>query len=111
MSLNFIQRTISCNDKSIQTYHLNENANKQLYFSHANGFNGLTYNSLLKNISKKYKVSIYDMRGHGDTTLNADPTKLKSWHLAELRKLTFVKLSYYTLKVLEVLEYSKKNRP
>ena len=79
MSLNFIQKIIPCNDKSIQTYYLNENANKQLYFSHANGFNGLTYNSLLKNISKKYKVSTYDMRGHGDTTLNADSKKLKSW--------------------------------
>ena len=53
MSLNFIQRTVPCNDKFIQTYYLNEHANKQLYFSHANGFNGLTYISLLKNISKK----------------------------------------------------------
>ena len=80
MPLNFNKVAVHCHEEFIQTYNLNENSNKQFYFSHANGFNGLTYQSLLKNISKEFKVSTYDMRGHGDTTLKADPTKLKSWH-------------------------------
>ena len=80
MSLEFNKIKIPCNEDFIQTYNLHQHSNKQFYFSHANGFNGLTYQSLLRNISKELKVTTYDMRGHGDTTLKADPTKLKSWY-------------------------------
>ena len=80
MSLNFNKIAIPCNEELIQTYNLNESLSKHFYFSHANGFNGLTYQSLLRNISKEFRVTTYDMRGHGDTTLNADSKKLKSWH-------------------------------
>ncbi len=80
MSLRFNKLAIPCNEKFIQTYNLHENSKKQFYFSHANGFNGLAYQSLLKNISKEFRITTYDMRGHGDTTLKADPTKLNSWH-------------------------------
>ena len=80
MSLEFKKIAVPCNEEFIQTYNLHENLNKHFYFSHANGFNGLTYQSLLKNISKEFRVTTYDMRGHGDTTLKADPKKLRSWH-------------------------------
>ena len=80
MSLDFNKIAVPCNEEFIQTYNLHENLNKHFYFSHANGFNGLTYQSLLKNISKEFRVTTYDMRGHGDTTLKADPKKLRSWH-------------------------------
>jgi len=80
MSLEFKKIAVPCNGEFIQTYNLHENLNKHFYFSHANGFNGLTYQSLLKNISKEFRVTTYDMRGHGDTTLKADPKKLRSWH-------------------------------
>ena len=79
MPLNFNKVAVHCHEEFIQTYNLNENSNKQFYFSHANGFNGLTYQSLLRNISKEFRVTTYDMRGHGDTTIKADPRKLKSW--------------------------------
>ena len=79
MSLDFNKIAVPCNEEFIQTYNLHENLNKHFYFSHANGFNGLAYQSLLKNISKEFRVTTYDMRGHGDTTLKADPKKLKSW--------------------------------
>ena len=72
MSLKFNKVTVPSNEKFIQTYNLHENSNKQFYFSHANGFNGLTYQKLLRNISKEFRVTTYDMRGHGDTTLKAD---------------------------------------
>ena len=80
MSLDFNESTTPYDGKFIQTYHLNNNSNKQFYFSHANGFNGQTYQSLLKNISKEFRISTYDMRGHGDTMLEADPKKLESLH-------------------------------
>ena len=80
MPLEFNKIAVHCKDSLIQTYHLNERSDKKFYFSHANGFNGLTYQSLLRKISNEFSVSTYDMRGHGDTTLTADPKKLKSWH-------------------------------
>ena len=80
MSLDFNKIAIPCNEEFIQTYNLHKNLNKHFYFSHANGFNGLTYQSLLKNISKEFRITTYDMRGHGDTTLKADPKKLRSWN-------------------------------
>ena len=80
MPLEFNKIAVPCEDSLIQTYHLNERSDKKFYFSHANGFNGLSYQSLLKKISNEFSVSTYDMRGHGDTTLTADPKKLKSWH-------------------------------
>ena len=80
MPLEFNKIAIPYEDSLIQTYHLNERSDEKFYFSHANGFNGLTYQSLLKKISNELSVSTYDMRGHGDTTLKADPKKLTSWH-------------------------------
>ena len=80
MSLNFKENQISWDNKFIQAYCLNGEKDKYFYFSHANGFNGLTYQSLLQKISSEFKVITYDMRGHGRTTLTADPKKLNSWH-------------------------------
>ena len=47
---------------------------------HATGFNAMTYQSLLAPLGLRTKVTALDMRGHGRTTLAADPKKLKSWH-------------------------------
>ena len=47
---------------------------------HATGFNGMTYQSLLAPLGLRTKVTALDMRGHGRTSLTADPKKLKSWH-------------------------------
>ena len=48
MPLEFNKIAIPYEDSLIQTYHLNERSDEKFYFSHANGFNGLTYQSLLK---------------------------------------------------------------
>ena len=80
MSLDFNKIAIPCNEEFIQTYNLHKNLNKHFYFSHAHVFYKLTYQSLLKNISKEFRITTYDMRGHGDTTLKADPKKLRSWN-------------------------------
>jgi pimeloyl-ACP methyl ester carboxylesterase len=57
-------------------YELNQPA---IYFSHANGFNGLAYKTLLNKISTNQKIISYDLRGHGKSTVPAEPEKLKSW--------------------------------
>ena len=57
-------------------YELNQPA---IYFSHANGFNGLAYKALLNKISINQKIISYDLRGHGKSTVPAEPKKLKSW--------------------------------
>ena len=61
-------------------YGINHELNQPgIYFSHANGFNGLTYKTLLNKISPNQKITSYDLRGHGKSTVPAEPEKLKSW--------------------------------
>ena len=68
-------------DNYFNAYSINhELTNTPIYFSHANGFNGLTYRTLLEKISVNQKIISYDLRGHGKSTIPADPEKLKSWH-------------------------------
>ncbi len=46
---------------------------------HATGFNAMTYQSILAPLGQRTRVAAIDMRGHGLTTLPAQPAKLKSW--------------------------------
>ena len=46
---------------------------------HATGFNAMTYQSILAPLGFRARVAALDLRGHGRTTLTADPRKLKSW--------------------------------
>ena len=46
---------------------------------HATGFNAMTYQSMLAPLGLRARVAAIDMRGHGRTTLTANPRKLKSW--------------------------------
>ena len=50
-------------------------------FLHANGFNAMTYQSILGPLGLRAHVAGLDMRGHGRSTVSADPSKLKSWHV------------------------------
>lgn len=52
-----------------------------LIFLHATGFNALTYKSLLEPLGQKYRVLVFDQRGHGLSPLAADPARLDSWRL------------------------------
>ena len=38
------------------------------------------YKTLLNKISNNQKIISYDLRGHGKSTIPAEPDKLKSWH-------------------------------
>lgn len=50
-----------------------------LVFLHANGFNGQTYRRIFDQISPDIHLFAPDMRGHGHTTLPANPAELTSW--------------------------------
>ncbi len=50
-----------------------------LLFLHANGFNGLTYRKILDGVAGHCRVIAPDFRGHGSTTLSAEPSALKGW--------------------------------
>lgn len=49
-------------------------------FSHANGFNGRTYRSILAPLAASLRILAIDMRGHGATTLPADVETRGGWN-------------------------------
>ena len=52
-----------------------------MHFAHASGFNALTYRGLLGPAAGRLRILASDFRGHGFTTLPADPKALTSWLL------------------------------
>lgn len=51
-----------------------------LVFSHANGFNARTYRTILSPLTERLRIIAFDMRGHGASTLPADPERHPGWH-------------------------------
>lgn len=52
-----------------------------LHFAHANGFNALTYRTLLEPLADRSQIFASDLRGHGMTTLPAQPGMAKGWRI------------------------------
>lgn len=50
-----------------------------IVFVHANGFNALTYRTLLAPLSGSLRIRAPDLRGHGATTLPAEVAGRRSW--------------------------------
>jgi len=50
-----------------------------LVFLHANGFNAMTYRSLLAPLSGSLRIWAPDLRGHGRTTLPTEPGGRRGW--------------------------------
>lgn len=50
-----------------------------MIFVHANGFNAMTYRSILGPLSLSLRIVAVDLRGHGATRLPADPRGRRSW--------------------------------
>ncbi len=48
-------------------------------FLHANGFNALTYRSILAPLAGEMRILAVDLRGHGRSTLPADPEGRTGW--------------------------------
>lgn len=51
-----------------------------LVFVHANGFNALTYRTLLAPLSGSMRLWAPDLRGHGATALPTDSGRRRDWH-------------------------------
>lgn len=51
------------------------------HFAHANGFNGQTYAEILRPLTGEFHIRAWDARGHGATTLHADPARQKGWNI------------------------------
>ena len=52
-----------------------------LHWAHANGFNAQTYDPLLAPLEDKFDIYACDARGHGHSTLSADPQAMSSWYI------------------------------
>lgn len=50
-----------------------------IVFVHANGFNAQTYRTLLSPLAAGLRILAIDQRGHGETTLPANPEGRRSW--------------------------------
>ena len=50
-----------------------------MIFTHANGFNALTYRTLLEPLTREARILAPDLRGHGRSTLAARPGWRRSW--------------------------------
>lgn len=61
-----------------------------LVFSHANGFNARTYRSLLAPLAGSLRILAIDLRGHGASTLPADPAQHGGWHMFRDDLLAFL---------------------
>jgi pimeloyl-ACP methyl ester carboxylesterase len=48
-------------------------------FLHANGFNALTYRRILLPLAARFRFLVIDQRGHGATTLPANPEGRRDW--------------------------------
>lgn len=52
---------------------------RTLVFLHANGFNAGTYLPMLAPLAERARLLVPDLRGHGSTTLPADPKGRRGW--------------------------------
>ena len=87
-----IEKEFKVESGKVITYRTENPGADKFYFSHANGFSGKVYNKLLSKISDSHEVITYDMRGHGNTTLKADPAKLKSWYTFKNDLIELIKM-------------------
>lgn len=52
----------------------------EILFLHATGFNAITYQSLIEPLGAFAHAAAVDLRGHGRSTLPAQPPRLRSWN-------------------------------
>jgi pimeloyl-ACP methyl ester carboxylesterase len=61
-----------------------------LLFTHATGFNAQTYRTLLAPLAAEFRIFAVDLRGHGATTLPADPERMTEWDIHRNDLLAFL---------------------
>lgn len=53
----------------------------RIIFLHGNGFNARSGAKMLERLADRYEIIAPDLRGHGETTLPADPARLRDWYI------------------------------
>jgi len=53
----------------------------RIVYLHGNSFNALSGRKLLERLAGRYEIIAPDLRGHGATTLPADPSRHRDWHV------------------------------
>ncbi|MEL6359730.1 MAG: alpha/beta hydrolase [Pseudomonadota bacterium] len=66
-------------DATIAGWHFPGPKQDPMVFCHANGFCASTYRQILTDLASHYDIYALDLRGHGRTTLTADPTAHRGW--------------------------------
>ena len=66
-------------DGDISICHWSAHGKPVLHWAHANGFNAQTYDPLLAPLAGDFDVYAADARGHGFSTLAADPAHYPGW--------------------------------
>lgn len=65
---------------SLTVHHFNPDSPlPPLHWAHATGFSARTYLPLLGALSEHFKLSAWDMRGHGESRASANPQQFKGW--------------------------------
>ncbi len=70
---------IKRDDGEISLCHWSAKGKPVLHWAHANGFNAQTYGPLLAPLAGDFDVYAADARGHGFSTLAADPASYPGW--------------------------------
>jgi pimeloyl-ACP methyl ester carboxylesterase len=66
---------------SIAVLHWENRTAPRLLFAHANGFCASAYTQMLSQLAKRFDIIAMDLRGHGGSTLPADPGAHHSWDI------------------------------
>ncbi len=78
--------TIDLGDGAVAGIRFAKPGASPLLFCHANGFCASTYRRVLARLAADFDVFALDLRGHGRSTLPADPQRFESWvvHAADI---------------------------
>jgi pimeloyl-ACP methyl ester carboxylesterase len=76
--INFERRVVAIGDGQI-SYIERKGRGPVVVFFHANGFNAQTYTQIFEALPDNIHLIAPDLRGHGQTTLNADPLSNTTW--------------------------------
>lgn len=77
-----VRRELALEDGAVSFLEWKQGRNQPaLHFAHANGFNAMTYRRLLAPLSGRFHIRAWDARGHGGTSLPADPSGHGNWRI------------------------------
>ncbi|MEQ8935712.1 MAG: alpha/beta hydrolase [Amphiplicatus sp.] len=71
--------TVSLDDGDVTGWRWRRDGAPRVLFNHATGFCASAYKQMLRALAADFDVTAIDLRGHGRTSLPADPARLRNW--------------------------------